>query len=105
MQVNGNERENSTDLKPYLYTSLQPIPVAMRSKAWVCGRSLAGSAGSNPAEVWSVALSGRSICVELSLVQRSPTECAVSECDSEASIIRPWPTMGYGAMEKNTSFT
>ena len=26
-----------------------PIPVAARSKAWVCGRSLAGNAGSNPA--------------------------------------------------------
>jgi len=26
-----------------------PIPVAARFKAWVCGRSLAGIAGSNPA--------------------------------------------------------
>jgi hypothetical protein len=26
-----------------------PIPVAARSKAWVCGRSLAGIVGSNPA--------------------------------------------------------
>jgi hypothetical protein len=26
-----------------------PIPVAALSKAWVCGRSLAGIAGSNPA--------------------------------------------------------
>jgi hypothetical protein len=25
-----------------------PIPVAARSKAWVCGRSLTGIAGSNP---------------------------------------------------------
>jgi len=25
-----------------------PIPVAARSKSWVCGRSLAGIAGSNP---------------------------------------------------------
>ena len=30
-----------------------------------------------------------------SLVQRSPTECGVSECDSEALIMRrPWPTRG-----------
>jgi hypothetical protein len=30
-----------------------------------------------------------------SLVQRSPTECGVSECDREASIMRkPWPTGG-----------
>jgi hypothetical protein len=28
-----------------------------------------------------------------SLVQRSPTECDVSECDHESSIMsRPWPT-------------
>jgi hypothetical protein len=26
-----------------------PIPVAARSKAWVCGRSLAGTVGSNSA--------------------------------------------------------
>jgi hypothetical protein len=26
-----------------------PVPVAARSKAWVCGRSLAGIVGSNPA--------------------------------------------------------
>jgi hypothetical protein len=25
-----------------------PIPLAARSKAWVCGRSLAGIVGSNP---------------------------------------------------------
>ena len=25
-----------------------PVPVAARSKAWVCGRSLAGIVGSNP---------------------------------------------------------
>ena len=30
-----------------------------------------------------------------SLVQRSPTECVVSECDHEFSILRrPWPTGG-----------
>jgi hypothetical protein len=29
-----------------------PIPVAARSKAWVCGRSLAGIVGSNPAGAW-----------------------------------------------------
>ena len=27
----------------------EPIPVAAQSKAWVCGRWLAGIAGSNPA--------------------------------------------------------
>ena len=35
---------------------LQPIPVAERSKAWVCSRSLAGIAGSNPAGGMDVCL-------------------------------------------------
>jgi hypothetical protein len=36
-----------------------------------------------------------------SLVQRGPTECGVSECDREASIMRkPWPTTGCCSMEK-----
>ena len=29
-----------------------PVPVAARSKAWVCGRSLAGIVGSNLAGAW-----------------------------------------------------
>jgi hypothetical protein len=34
----------------YSYSNVgnSPIPVAARSKAWFCGRSLAGVAGSNP---------------------------------------------------------
>jgi hypothetical protein len=36
-----------------------------------------------------------------SLVHRSPTECGVSECDREASIMRrPWPTRGCCAIKK-----
>jgi hypothetical protein len=83
----------------------EPIPVAARSKAWVCGRSLPGVAGSIPPGAWiSVScqccvLSGRGLCDGLSLVQRSPTECGVSECDREASIMRRlWPTRGCCAM-------
>jgi len=34
-----------------------------------------------PATIWS-------------LVQRSPIECGISQCDSEPSILRPWPTGG-----------
>jgi len=30
------------------------MPVAVRSTAWVCGSSLAGIAGSNPAEAWII---------------------------------------------------
>jgi hypothetical protein len=33
-----------------------PIPEDPRSKAWVCGRSLAGIAGSNPADGMDVCL-------------------------------------------------
>jgi hypothetical protein len=38
-----------------------------------------------------------------SLVQRSLTECGVSQCNREASIIRPWPTRGLSNHEKNIS--
>jgi hypothetical protein len=42
-----------------------------------------------------VSVSGRS------LVQSSPTECGVSECDRGASIMRrPWPTRGCCAIKK-----
>jgi len=81
--------------------------VAARSKAWVCGHSLAGIVGSNSAGGMDVCLSLVSVVrcqVEVSalgwsLVQRSPNECGVSECDCESSIIRrPWPTGGCCAM-------
>jgi hypothetical protein len=39
------------------YCSKLPIPVAVRSKAWVCGRSLAGIGVSNSAEGMDVCLS------------------------------------------------
>jgi hypothetical protein len=38
----------------------------------------------------------------LSLIQSSPTECGVSECDREASIMKkPWPTRGSSSMKRN----
>jgi hypothetical protein len=52
----------------------QSIPVAARSKAWVCGRVVAGITGSNPAEGMDVSLFylyvklscvGRGLCDEL----------------------------------------
>ena len=44
-----------------------PSPVAARSKAWVCARTHAGTAGSNPAgDVKACCiLSGTSLCGEL----------------------------------------
>jgi hypothetical protein len=58
-------------------------------------------------ELW-MSVSCECVCCQVevsasgwSLVQRSPTECGVSECDHEASIMkRPWPTRGSCAMEK-----
>ena len=41
-------------------------------------------------------------------VQRRPTECSVSECDREASIMRPWPTRGcapWGKKEAVKDYT
>ena len=42
----------------------RPSPVAARSKAWVCGRSLAGTAGSNPAEGLDVCLFVSAVCYQ-----------------------------------------
>jgi hypothetical protein len=86
--------------------------VAVRSKASVYGRSFSGIAGSNPAggdEELSVLIV---VCCQievsasgLSLVQRGPTECSVSECDRKASKIRrPCPTGGSRTLTKNSFF-
>ena len=76
------------------------IPLAAPSKSCVCGHSLAGSGDSNPARDMDVCLVLVLLCclVEVSTtgrsrVQRSPTECGVSERDREASTVRmPIPT-------------
>ena len=59
--------------------NILPIPIAARSKAGVCGRSLVGNAGLNPAGVSCV------ICRQVeasatgrSLAQRRSTEYGVS---------------------------
>jgi hypothetical protein len=77
------------------------IPVASRSKAWVCGRFLAGIAGSNLArsmDVMSLVSVYQVVQVFASgwsLFQRRPTECGLSECDREAWIVRrTWSTRG-----------
>ena len=76
--------------------------MAVWSKASVCGHWLTGIAGSNPARrhgcLSLVSVVCRQVEVSasgLSLVQRSPTECDVSGCDREPSIMRrPYPTRG-----------
>ena len=45
-------------------------------------------------------LLGRGLCVDRSLMQRRPTECACLEFDREASRMRrPWPTDGCCCVE------
>ena len=66
------------------------IAVAAMSKAWVCGRSLDGIAGSVPTGLLTFVsceccvLSGRRPCVGLIVIQRSSTDGSVSEYDREA---------------------
>ena len=71
------------------------IPVATRSKAWVCGHSTPGIAGSNPAgeHEYFVSRKRRVVHIDVSatgrsLIQRGPTKCVcvcvcvcVTECD------------------------
>jgi hypothetical protein len=75
---------------------------------WAYGCSLAGILGSNPAGGlgslslvsvvrFPVQVSGTG----RSLVQRSPAECGVSECDIEMSKTRrTWPTKGLLRQKK-----
>jgi hypothetical protein len=38
-----------------------------------------------------------------SLVQRSPTDCGVSECDREAALMRSWPTRAVDSCKETMS--
>jgi hypothetical protein len=55
----------------YVNVKKGPIPVAVRSKVWVCGRSLTRIVVSNPTGAWMsvccecCVLSGRGLCVGL----------------------------------------
>ena len=80
-----------------LQTNLQmlPIPIAARSKAWVCGRSLTGIAGSNPTGGMesvsreSCVLSGRVLCEgPITRPEDSYRLCCVLVCDLESSWMR-----------------
>jgi hypothetical protein len=71
------------------------MPVAERSQSWVCCCSLAGVAGWNPARGHVCLFLVSVVCCQIevsatgqSLVQRSPTECDVSDCDLEISTKR-----------------
>jgi hypothetical protein len=64
-----------------------------RVEAWVCGRSLAGSTGSNSVGVMDVGplclvrvVQVAASATSWSLVQRSPTECDASLCVSNCAL-------------------
>ena len=76
--------------------------MAARSKTRVCGRSLAGIAGSNPCESMDVCwegfvLSGRGLCD--GLITR-PEVFYRLWCVCLNVIVRRWPTGGCWAMEE-----
>jgi hypothetical protein len=87
----------------------KPNPVAARPEVWICGRSLAGIAGSKPAGNMNVSVVSV-VCWQVgssvsgwSLVQRSSTGCVVGESNHEASTMRrPWPIRGCSTVKKNT---
>jgi hypothetical protein len=77
----------------HLYISM-PIPVAVRSKAWVCGRSLTGIVGTNPTGGHGCLSLVSVVCCQVevsatswSLVQRSPTERGVSKGPSSRGVL------------------
>jgi len=78
------------------------IAVAARSKAWVCGRSVAGIEVSNPAEgiefrflCFIACCVGGGLCEELITRQGESWWVCLCVCDLETSTIRrPGPEMG-----------
>jgi len=81
------------------------IPESARSKAWVCGRWLAGILMSNPTRDMNVCFN----CCLLSSRGRVdhssrgvvPSVICLNECDSEALIRRrPWPTWDSCTIKK-----
>ena len=102
MSLEGDKRDDCTRIAD------EPVPVAARSKAWVCGGTLAGIAGSNPVRVMSVScdccvLSGRGLCVgPIIRPEESYRLCCVVVCDRQTSIMRTvWPGWGCWVMGRN----
>jgi hypothetical protein len=84
-----------------------PIPVIARSKAWVCGRSLAGNVGSNSAGNIGVSceccvLSGRGLCDGPINCLEESYRVGLSECDLETTTRRRFrPTRVVDHEKKN----
>ena len=94
----------------YLLVVSLTVPVAVRSKSWVYGRSHARTAGSNPAGGMHVSVVSVVCCqIEVyatgrSLVQRNPTAYGVSECDREISTMRFRPTRAVELQGKKNGY-
>jgi len=77
-----------------------PVLVTARSKAWACGRSFAGFAGSNPAGDLDICCEccflGIGLCDgPITRPEESYRVWCVVVCDLESSgVRRPWPTGG-----------
>jgi hypothetical protein len=89
------------------YHEYMPVPVAARSKAWVCGRSPAEIVGSNPTGGARMFICCECCQVEVSatswsLVQRSPTDSGGSLCFylETSWMRRPWPTGGLSRQKQ-----
>ena len=84
-----------------VFKGLRATPEAALSKAWICRRSLAGTAGSNPEGDMDMSLvfffQAEIPALGWSLVQRSPTECGALNCvwswslDNEEDLARWGP--------------
>jgi hypothetical protein len=93
-----------------------PIPVTVRSRAWLCGRTISGNAGSNPAngsDVTSLqflSCVGSGLCDELITCPEESYRVCASVCLSVCPIVcdletskmrRPMPVLGRSNTEKN----
>jgi len=92
-------------------SSYMPMSESARSKTWVWGRSLTGSAGSNPAGGTDMSLVSV-VCFHIevsasgwSLVQRSPIVCGVSEYDFVVWMRGFWLTGGCCAVGEKLIYT
>jgi hypothetical protein len=82
-----------------VHYQILPVPVAARSKAWVCGRSLAGIVGSNSAGMDAYAfeccvLSGEDLCVGLNRSSRGVLPSVVCLI----VVVKPWQWGGPGLL-------
>jgi hypothetical protein len=101
----------NTGLRTYtgsasLLLAQQQIPVAARYKAWVWSRSLLGIWVRIPPKAWMCLSLVSVVCIQVEVMwranhsSRGALQSVVSECDREASRMRPWPTGGCCEMKK-----